>query len=76
MKKYFITIVNCENLTQHHLERDETTIDNTIQKELGGWGNLSGSGASGSRNIPGDFMKTGTTRDGKKAFSVICLVVE
>ena len=37
MKKYVITIINLKTNTIHQLNKDDSNINTTIEKELGGW---------------------------------------
>lgn len=75
MVKYFITIVDrkacCSNLI-----RTEEDINQTIEKELGGWDNLHSACTSGAnKRIENkeEYFMSGTTRDGNKGFSIICM---
>ena len=72
-KKYFITIVTTTTGLISNLVRDESNIEETIKKELGGWTTHSAV-TSGKYQHPDSFMQAGTTNDGSKAFSIICLV--
>ena len=71
MKKitYYLTIVVRESNTVHHLERDSETIDATIRKELGGWGNLRAASTGNST----EYFQAGTTYDNSKVFSILCV---
>jgi hypothetical protein len=76
MLKYFITIVEVKNGTPlvFHLERDEETIEATVQKELGGWSSHLAS-TSGANRHEKEFFQAGTTKDGSKAFSILAVLV-
>ena len=75
-RKYYITIVELKSGTQQNLIREEDIVDETIDKHLGGWGNLYGSSSS-NRNVDNlNFQQSGTTRDGSKMFSILCCAEE
>jgi len=75
MKKYYITIVDLDTFTQHHLERDEKTVHSTVLRELGGYSNLKQSITSKDSDPEGDYCSTGFTIEGNKAYSIICVNV-
>ena len=72
MLKYYITIVDRKTKTVHHLERDETNIERTVEKELGGWTTHSAM-TSGVKNRETEFFQAGTTKDDNKAFSILAV---
>lgn len=74
-KKYFITIVDNTTFTSQNLVRDEYTIDDTVKKELGGYGNLTRAMTSGKNVSKEHFCQTGTTNDGSKSYSIICVAL-
>lgn len=71
MKRFFITIVNPKTFTVHNLHKTEAEINATIEKELGGYGNLFGAMTSDGK---GSYMHTGFTKNQELAFSIMCLV--
>ena len=72
MKKYIITIINLKTNTIHNLNKDDSNIEKTIQKELGGWSNLGGASTS-NRNIDDmNYQQCGTTKDNKYMYSILC----
>jgi len=73
MVKYYVTIVERTTNTIHHLERNVDTIDKTIEKELGGWGNLHAAGTSGVKRTENEFFQSGVTKDNTKCFSILCI---
>ena len=72
MTKYIITIVDEQGLTQL-FTKDESTIDTLINNELDGWNNLSSACTGGSKRKESEYFQAGTTRDGKIAFSILCV---
>ena len=73
MKRYIITIVDIDTNCKSFLEKSENEIDDVVLKELGGWNNLYEATTSGYTASQKAFMQTGTTKQGNKAFSIICL---
>jgi len=72
MKTYIITITDLITNTTHNLTRDESNIDKTIEKELGGWNNLRGAMTSNSLIDNINYQQTGTTYQNNKMFSILC----
>ena len=78
MKKlrYIITIYDRNTRTIQHLERDETTIDATVTKELGDWGYCAMTSGVDRSKAPKEFFQAGTTKDNSKCFSILCIEEE
>lgn len=72
MEKYVITIINLSTGTKQYIERDQTNIDETIQKELGGWGQLRSSGNADRDLDDINYQLCGFTKDHTKMYSILC----
>lgn len=72
MLKYYITIVERTTKTVQHLIRGEQTIDQTVEKELGGWTTHSAM-TSGVVRHDKEFFQAGTTKDNLKCFSILAV---
>lgn len=75
MKKYFITIVDNITLTTKNIVREDKNINETIDKELGGWANLRAASTSNRDLEIDNYQQAGTTKDFKKSFSILCIEV-
>ena len=71
MKKYVITIINLKTNTIHQLNKDDNNINATIEKELGGWNNLSSATTSNAMDSE-NYQSSGTTKDNKYMYSILC----
>ena len=72
MKKYVITIINLKTNTIHQLlKKDDDSINTTIEKELGGWNNLSSATTSNTMDNE-NYQSSGTTKDNKYMYSILC----
>ena len=78
MKKlrYIITIYDRNTRTIQYLERDETTINETVTKELGDWGHCVMTSGVDSSKASKEFFQAGTTKDNSKCFSILCIEEE
>lgn len=73
MKKYYTTIICLVTGGVQTFIKDDYNINECVQRELGGWDNLSAASTS-NRGIDEDnYQMAGTTRDDLKAFSIICI---
>ena len=75
MKKlrYILTIYDRNTKTIQYLERDETTINETVTKELGDWGHCAMTSGVNRSKHPQEFFQAGTTKDDLKCFSILCI---
>lgn len=76
MYNYFITIIDSKTLTQHHLVRRTGDIEGlsiVIDKKLGGDDNISFSIHSTDKRPDGNYIQSGSTKDGSKLFTIIAI---
>jgi hypothetical protein len=74
--KYIITIFERVTSTTNLLNKTEDNINETIDKELGGWNNLHACSNSGVKHdllSKDEYFMAGTTKDNLKCFSIICV---
>ena len=71
-KKYLVTIIFVEEGEHISLNPKEDGLDEYIQFHLGGWDNLNVASTSSDKLNKGNYQQAGTTKDGKKLFSILC----
>ena len=71
--RYILTIYDRDTKTVSHLERDATTINETVTKELGDWGHCACTSGVDRSKAPQEFFQAGTTKDNTKCFSILCI---
>lgn len=67
---YTITIVDLITGTTQNLKRDTETINQTVERELGGYDNLHAATISGV-GLGNGYTSAGTTKDGSKVYSIL-----
>ena len=74
--RYILTIYDRNTKTISHLERDETTINETVIKELGDQGHCALTSGSNRSSRPKEFFQAGTNLNNTKCFSILCIEEE
>lgn len=70
-RNYVITIVDLVHGNYLSFAVKEENIDKSINDNLGGWNNLNVASTSSDKLEKGNFQQAGTTKDGKKLFSIL-----
>lgn len=70
-RNYVITIVDLVHGNYISFTAKEENIDKVVNENFGGWQNLNGSSSSNEKISANNFQQAGSTRDGKKLYSIL-----